>query len=232
MTAPHSTAPHFQAREERHLLDRLRQTQAVILSDGPPPWRAVPRGDARCKPVGWVEGATLGSWRAQGLVGRHKKGWTVLGRPAPAPILTETPDGGVEPVMVRENRMQRLARDLDLDGPLAEAGHRLVADGLRAQAGTGGGGVGVRIDGGPRTSHAAEARIIHRLDARRRVRRALDGLGELEREVAEAVCLHDRALESVCAARGVAEAEAAQAFTLAMLKLSRFYGTMPGWNSR
>ena len=192
----------LKAVEDSTLLARLREAQAVILCDGPAPWRAVPRGDARCNPVAWVEGATLNSWRVQGLVGRHKKGWVALGRAAPTPIMTKTPDG-VEPVMVRENRMQRIARDLELDGPLSEAGHRLVADGLRANAGPGSGSVGVRVDTARGTSHAAESRIIHRLDARRQLKRALECLGELEADVAKAVCLDDRSLEWIVDRRGV-----------------------------
>jgi len=231
MNAQKKDAVSLKAVEDRSLLARLHRTQAVILSDGPAPWRAVPRGDARCKPVAWVEGATLNSWRVQGLVGSHKKGWVVLGRPAPTPIMTETPDG-VEAVMVRENRMQRLARDLDLDGPLAEAGHRLVADGLRAQAGPASGSVGVRVDSRPQSSHGAESRIIHRLDARRRLKRALESLGDLEADVAKAVCLDDRSLESVLTRCGVDEEAAQNAFILAMVKLSRFYGTMPGFKPR
>lgn len=230
--APKIPSPETPARriDREGLLDTLTRKLAVILEDGPPPWRAVPRGDTRCRPIAWIDAATLKAWRMDGKVRRHRKGWEV--RPGPRPLLAPTPDGPT-PVEVRECWMQRLARDLDLEGPLAEAGLRLVADGLRREAASFRQGArdGVVVDGRPRTN-AEEARTLRRLDARRRVRDALAHLQPLERAVAEGVCLADRSLEEIAHLQSTDEARITRAFRHALLELSLFYGTLPGLRPR
>lgn len=208
------------------LFRTLHASLCVVIESGPPPWRAVPRGDTRCRPLAWIDKGTLEAWRLSGHVRRHPKGWEV--RPGPRPIITETPQGP-RPAEVRETWMQRLARDLDLEGPLADAGLRLMADHLsteldprRAPEAPMGG------DGRPRATGVEEARLVRRLDARARLHRALGALKPAQARVAQAVCIHDRALASIAAEMGVDEDAATDLFRLALLRLARFYGTLPG----
>jgi|GEM_PF-2579631 len=219
-------------RRSQELLALLQAQHAVIIVIGEPPWRAVPSGDTRRRPLAWVSAEALGEWRAAGLAVTDKKGWRILQRPGPRPINARTPEGYVQ-AEVRENWMQRLARDLELPGPLAEAGHRLVADGLRCSAGSHRvGPPPVVVDSGPQTSNAEENRLIHRLDARKRVRDALDDLRPRERACAEGICLNDRSLTEVADALALTEAETADIFILSLVRLSCTYGTMPGIRRR
>jgi hypothetical protein len=223
-------------RSHAELLTLLQKHSAIILTKGEPPWRAVPYGDTRRRPLAWISSEALAEWRAAGVVVAHpnkeRKIWRVLNRAGPRPITAHTPDGPVS-AQVRENWMQRLARDLDLPGPLAEAGHRLVADGLRCTAGSHRvGPPPVVVDSGPQTSNAEENRVIRRLDARKRVRDALDDLRPLERVFAEGICLNDRALLEIAKTQALTETESADIFILALVKLSRTYGTMPGIKKR
>lgn len=223
MNSPFSHTPLSAER----LYTCLRDNNALIVSDGRPPYRAVADGDMRRRPIAWIDTDTLDHWRSQGLLRTHKKGWELLSRPGPRPILAETVDG-TRHVEVRESWMQRLARDLDLDGPLAEAGHRLVADGLRlASRGVGSSSTTAKVDGAWRHD-AQERRILMRLHARRRVQEALRKLSPMGRTCAESVCIYDRSLSEVAETLCVGEAEAGEAFTLALLRLAQYYGTIPG----
>ena len=222
---------------DAQLLAQLQAVSAIILEEGPAPWRAIPHGDARRRAMAWVGAETLSLWRTEGYAVRdtrfpNKVRWRLLSRPGPRPITAETPEG---PALaeVRENWMQRLARDLDLPGPLAEAGHRLVADGLRCEVGAyRNPNQPVTPDGRPRQRNAEEDRMLGRLDARRRMRNALDELRPGERAAAEAICLRDRSLGELSSALGVSEEDAADTLILALVKLSRFYGTLPGFGRK
>lgn len=223
-------------RDGSALLLSLQGHEAVIIADGKPPWPAIPRGDRRCRPIAWIDADLLSSWRDCGLAvrdgHRSKNHWRLLNRPGPRPIVARHGEDVVR-AEVRENWMQRLSRDLELEGPLAEAGHRLVADGLRMEAGSYRSGTApVVIDGRPRDGGAEERRVLFRLDARKRVRDALEGLSHTERRIAEAVCLHDLDLPGTAKALCLCEADAEAYFVRALLKLSRFYGTMPGLRPR
>ena len=209
------------------LYAKLRACNALVIAEGPPPWRAVGDGDARRRPVAWVDRETFAGWRAQGLLRREGKGWSLAARPGPRPILADTPDGPRH-VDVRENWMQRIARDLDLHAGLAEAGHRLVADGLRLLSRSLGTAATEVVVDGARRADGQEMRVLARLDARKRVREALALLSPTGRAAAEGVCLHDRSLREVAEALGLSEAEAGETFTLALLKLAEHYGTLPG----
>ena len=222
-------SPVLSPAQAARLLSRLRAAGAVVIADGPAPWRAVPWGDGRRRPVAWVNAALLEAWKAAGEAVRHPKGWSFPARPAPQPIRVATPEGARH-AQVLENWMQRLARDLDLPGPLAEAGHRLVADGQRLEAGAHRTSATTTfVDGASYAGSGAEERMLRRLRVRERVRDALAGLSERERAVARAVCLHDLPLAAVAREQRWSEAEAQDHLTVALVKLSRFYGTMPGW---
>ena len=208
------------------LLHYLMEMRAVILTNTPPPYRAVPFGDGRKKPVAWVDSDLVTAWRQAGYAVSDPRGWKIRTLPGPKPILAD--EGRVQ-AEVRENWMQRLARDLEIDGPLAEAGHRLVADGIRMQVGILRSGCApVIADGRPRNSGGEEARMVYRLEARQRVREALDMLAPRERRVAEAICLLDLSLEDVVKRERLPESEVCDSLRLALLRLSKFYGTMPG----
>ena len=225
--APKPSEGFAPSLQSERLYLKLRDCRALIVMDGPAPHRAVAEGDARRRPVAWVDGNTLAGWRAQGLLRSEPRGWSLLSRPGPRPIVADTPDGPRH-VDVRENWMQRLARDLDLHAGLAEAGHRLVADGLRLAARSMGTSATEVVVDGARRADAQEMRILARLGARKRVTEALAQLSPSGRAAAEGVCLHDRSLAEVAGALGISEGEAAESFTLALLKLAQHYGTLPG----
>ena len=223
-------------RDALALLERLQAERAVIVADGKPPWPALPYGDKRRRPSAWVDTDLLFQWRQSGYAVRDgcedSRCWRLLDRPGPKPIQI-TQNGETVQAEVRENWMQRLARDLDIDGPLAEAGHRLVADGLRMEVGSYRSGIApVVVDGRPMDGRAEERRILFRLDARKRVRDALEELSATERHIANAICLQDRDLAGSAKDLHLCEADAEAHFVRALLKLSRFYGTMPGLKPR
>lgn len=212
------------------LLHFLMEQRAVILTNTPPPYRAVPYGDGRKKPVAWVDSDLVAAWRQAGYAVSDRRGWRIRTLPGPRPIVAD--EGRVQ-AEVRETWMQRLARDLEIEGPLAEAGHRLVADGMRMQVGVLRSGCApVIADGRPRNGGAEEARMVYRLEARHRVREALDALAPRERRVAEAICLLDLSLDEVMKRERLPESEVCDSLRLALLRLSRFYGTMPGLRPR
>ena len=210
-----------------HLYTRLRAAHAVIVKAGGPPHRAVADGDMRRRPVAWVDADTLSDWRAQNLLAPHPRGWRVVARTAPRPITIQT-ESGPRHVAVHENWMQRLARDLDLPAPLAEAGHRLVADGRAVAAGSlRTGATSDYVDGN--SAHDGEEQAIHfRLDARRRVRDALAGLSRTERVCAEAICVHDRSLDEAAEMLGLDRAATRGVLLFALTRLAQHYGTFVG----
>jgi len=249
---------------ESSILKLMLDKCGVIFEKGPgcDVYAIVPRGDKRCRPVGWVEDVTLARLLASGSVVKKADTYILDAAYRHREITAKTqgrngayanqhrqmeardiyhPDGIKRPARINSHlsALTRLANMKDKNGKYflqpdeIEAAQRFAADYARSMMST----IATQSYSGNsgnerRSSNAAEHISISALDARKRVMDVLHVVGPGLDKTLTTLCGGDMSMGALELSENWAKGSGKTVFKLALSRLSEYYGCRVGVPAR
>lgn len=245
---------------ERGILKLMLDKRGVIIANDVrgDMLAIVPRGDRRCRPVGWVETKTLSRLLAHGSVVKkgdtyvldtgfrhrettaktygHNEAFANQHRQMEAREIYH-PDGIKRPVRMNSHlsALTRLANTKDkngqsfLDAHEIEAAQRFAADYARSMmSAIATQSYGDTASGGSRSINTAENISISAMDARKRVMGGLETVGPGLDRALTALCSGDMSIGALELSENWAKGSGKTVLKLALSRLSVYYGCRAG----